>query len=194
MNWLTEWIFQNKEWIFSGIGVAVLTGVIALLIRRRSKHPLKGLANFLYVATNWSTISRDFEQYRRQIEDRDRWLKTNEETLRRIYQLEIQKIHTEADDRAKTLEEQLKFWRYHAIETYEALWYACLALAIEAQQNPGLWELHKPNQKPLVRDLVERIKTKLTPLQSQPPLLGDLLATGGVPPGPPRLPKDFGKK
>ena len=30
------WVIDNKEWIFSGIGVAVITGVIALLKRRQN--------------------------------------------------------------------------------------------------------------------------------------------------------------
>ncbi|MDR0332637.1 MAG: hypothetical protein LBI15_04160 [Dysgonamonadaceae bacterium] len=32
-----EWIINNKEWIFSGIGVAVISLIIALLARRKSK-------------------------------------------------------------------------------------------------------------------------------------------------------------
>lgn len=28
-----EWIINNKEWLFSGIGVVVLTGIISLLIK-----------------------------------------------------------------------------------------------------------------------------------------------------------------
>ena len=30
------WVIYNKEWIFGGIGVAVITGVIALLRRRQN--------------------------------------------------------------------------------------------------------------------------------------------------------------
>ena len=30
------WVFNNKEWIFGGIGVAAITGVIALLRRRQN--------------------------------------------------------------------------------------------------------------------------------------------------------------
>jgi hypothetical protein len=30
------WVIDNKEWIFGGIGVAVVTGVIALLRRRQN--------------------------------------------------------------------------------------------------------------------------------------------------------------
>lgn len=30
------WVIDNKEWIFGGVGVAVVTGVIALLRRRQN--------------------------------------------------------------------------------------------------------------------------------------------------------------
>ncbi len=30
------WVIDNKEWIFGGIGVAAITGVIALLKRRQN--------------------------------------------------------------------------------------------------------------------------------------------------------------
>jgi hypothetical protein len=29
------WILESKEWIFSGMGVAIISGVIALIWRRR---------------------------------------------------------------------------------------------------------------------------------------------------------------
>jgi hypothetical protein len=32
------WVIDNKEWIFGGIGVAAITGVIALLKRRQNDH------------------------------------------------------------------------------------------------------------------------------------------------------------
>jgi len=35
MNKVIEWIISNKEWIFSGLGVAVISFVISLLIKRR---------------------------------------------------------------------------------------------------------------------------------------------------------------
>lgn len=34
---MLQWLIENKEWIFSGVGVAVITGVIAL-VRRLFTH------------------------------------------------------------------------------------------------------------------------------------------------------------
>lgn len=33
-----DWLIQNKEWVFGGVGVAAITGLIALL-RRKSNGP-----------------------------------------------------------------------------------------------------------------------------------------------------------
>ena len=35
---MVDWLIQNKEWVFGGVGVAAITGLIALL-RRNSKGP-----------------------------------------------------------------------------------------------------------------------------------------------------------
>lgn len=35
---MVDWLIQNKEWVFGGVGVAVITGLIALL-RRNSNGP-----------------------------------------------------------------------------------------------------------------------------------------------------------
>lgn len=39
----------------------------------------KGIANFFYIATHWSEISQMLEEYRKQIRDRDDWLKQQAE-------------------------------------------------------------------------------------------------------------------
>ena len=31
-----SWLNANKEWVFSGVGVAILTGVAAVLLKKRS--------------------------------------------------------------------------------------------------------------------------------------------------------------
>ena len=31
-----EWLITNKQWVFSGIGVAIATGIIAFFVRRSS--------------------------------------------------------------------------------------------------------------------------------------------------------------
>jgi hypothetical protein len=35
INNILNWIVQNKEWIFSGIGVAVITGFISILSKNK---------------------------------------------------------------------------------------------------------------------------------------------------------------
>lgn len=34
MNWL-QWVADNKEWIFSGIGVAAISAVLAFFLRKK---------------------------------------------------------------------------------------------------------------------------------------------------------------
>ncbi|MBI4254210.1 MAG: hypothetical protein HY616_03995 [Candidatus Rokubacteria bacterium] len=56
---------------------------------------LKGMGSFLYVATNWRTISGDFEEYRRQIKDRESWARdmlANQDALHDL----AMKLHEEA--------------------------------------------------------------------------------------------------
>ena len=36
-----QWIIDNKEWLFSGIGVFVLSGFVTLLIKKRNNRTLK---------------------------------------------------------------------------------------------------------------------------------------------------------
>ena len=56
-----NWILDNKEWLFSGIGVLVVAGLIAVLRRSRAKggenHP--GLAVH---TQNINLIARDFHE------------------------------------------------------------------------------------------------------------------------------------
>ena len=35
MKEIWKWIVENKSWIFDGLGVAIITGLIALFVRRR---------------------------------------------------------------------------------------------------------------------------------------------------------------
>ncbi len=35
---MLEWLMQNKEWVFSGVGVALVIGAISWVFRRRSVH------------------------------------------------------------------------------------------------------------------------------------------------------------
>ncbi len=34
---MLDWIIKNKEWLFSGIGVVILTGIIGWIFRKRKK-------------------------------------------------------------------------------------------------------------------------------------------------------------
>ncbi len=36
MDAVIAWVWENTEWIFGGVGVAIISGVIALVWRRRS--------------------------------------------------------------------------------------------------------------------------------------------------------------
>ncbi|HGH7180305.1 TPA: hypothetical protein ACJMKL_002486 [Bacillus luti] len=33
-----EWIIQNKEWLFSGIGVVIITGIIGLVFKNKTPN------------------------------------------------------------------------------------------------------------------------------------------------------------
>jgi predicted membrane metal-binding protein len=35
---MIDWVISNKEWVFSGIGVAVLAAILSVLLRSRSKQ------------------------------------------------------------------------------------------------------------------------------------------------------------
>jgi hypothetical protein len=37
MEEIWKWVIENKSWIFDGIGVAIITGLIAIFLRRRQK-------------------------------------------------------------------------------------------------------------------------------------------------------------
>ena len=60
---------------------------------------LKGIADFFYVATHWGTISaersEEREQYRHQIKEREDWLTAHKENLKRIHELEKERMTKE---------------------------------------------------------------------------------------------------
>jgi hypothetical protein len=35
INKIMDWIIQNTGWVFSGIGVAVITGIISLIFKKK---------------------------------------------------------------------------------------------------------------------------------------------------------------
>ena len=47
MEEIIDWIIRNKEWVFSGIGVAILTLIIGFLFKKESvRNSLKAMFNF----------------------------------------------------------------------------------------------------------------------------------------------------
>ncbi len=65
MQPLFEWFFNNKEWVFSGIGIAVI-GLIAKLFFRSKKDGSKSNKQkscmFTFGSNNKSKIKQDNEQ------------------------------------------------------------------------------------------------------------------------------------
>ena len=58
---MIEWIIENKEWIFSGIGVFILTIVLSLIRRASSKNKSNRTINMkgdksIYVEKNEGKI------------------------------------------------------------------------------------------------------------------------------------------
>jgi predicted tellurium resistance membrane protein TerC len=58
---IIEWIIANKEWIFSGIGVLVITIVLNLIFRKKSEKQIQksGRNSKNYQAGNNITINKD---------------------------------------------------------------------------------------------------------------------------------------
>lgn len=45
MNKIIEWIINNKEWVFSGIGVSILS-IIITLFKKKSFNQVSGIIQF----------------------------------------------------------------------------------------------------------------------------------------------------
>ena len=42
-----DWVIENKEWVFSGIGVAIITLILGFLFKKESvRNNLKAMFNF----------------------------------------------------------------------------------------------------------------------------------------------------
>ncbi len=136
----------------------------------------KGTINFFYVATNWSTISGDLEQYRQQIKDRDQWL----ETYKEKHKEDIEKITTEAANKLAASEKTSKSWESIHKYTMELLMDTLFKMALKAQLYPREWEYEKSRYMPYVQDIVESMRAKIP----KPPLLPSDLdlarLTGGL--------------
>lgn len=61
-----------------------------------SKLPsFRGIANWFYVSANWGRISDDFEQYRRQIKDREEWAARSLAQQAELHELALQRTTVE---------------------------------------------------------------------------------------------------
>ena len=58
---------------------------------------LRGVGTFIYVATNWNTISSDLEGYRRQIKDREEWAKTALDQKDKLHEMAQEQLRREVD-------------------------------------------------------------------------------------------------
>ncbi|MCH8054826.1 MAG: hypothetical protein IH857_01570 [Deltaproteobacteria bacterium] len=117
-------------------------------------------------------IERQTKVYRQQVADLQNYLKETEENLKKISELNIEKMQKEHEASLKTTEEQVKTWRGIATEIHRNLYDACIPIAIRANFDPLEWELLKDGHRPFVRKLVEEIKAKLPPPTPPPPTLG----------------------
>ncbi len=50
MEQIIEWLKANKEWVFSGVGIAIISAILGIIFRKRSK-------NGINIAKNGGVIS-----------------------------------------------------------------------------------------------------------------------------------------
>jgi len=75
-----------------------------------SLRPIKGVSTFFYLLTHWETISQEYEEFRRQIKDREAWAKTALKVKGELHALDRER-----------LEQQLEVWRAEATRRAEAV-------------------------------------------------------------------------
>ena len=138
---------------------------------------LKGIADCFYVATHWSTISQEREEYRRQITDRDQWIQSRESTLKKLHELEKEKV-------TKELEAKIKDWQDAARWLADPYIDAVIRLALFYHLEPLRWEFERSHLNPGLVQSIERVMTNLP----KPPLsavaLAALALAGKLPPPP----------
>ena len=131
-----------------------LTGLL------RKLPTVKGFSNYLYVAANWTTISNVFEECNRQTTVYKQWLKDQEETLKKIHELEKQAIIKEYEQKFRNAGDAVS----RLGESYgEALG----RLALFYHLNTLEWELDRHRLTPSLRQSIEGIMARLAP---PPPL------------------------
>lgn len=58
-----EWIIENKEWVFSGIGVAIIFYILNLVFSKESvKNSLKAFFNFKSTVTQINIENKEDEK------------------------------------------------------------------------------------------------------------------------------------
>lgn len=63
MNDVIDWIIQNKEWVFSGIGVAIITLMLGFLYKKKSvRNCLKAMFNFKSNITQLNIENKEDEK------------------------------------------------------------------------------------------------------------------------------------
>ncbi len=128
------------------------------------------------------------EVYRRQLEDRDRWLQDNESSIRKIYENKIEAQRSESDRHIVAVGEEAKVWEARAREERQLYIGALIPLTFMAFTYPLGWanlrQVIKPEVRQLVEGGVEELRKQLSPpSQPQPPLLSDFnlaVITGGI--------------
>ncbi len=126
-------------------------------------------------------IQKHTEGYRQNIEDLKEWNETTRSLIKKISDLEVEKITKEADRDVAKSQEEAKDWKSRYYFSVHDLISAAAYIAVKAHLNPMSWELDKLNLKPELLELVEKIKADIPPpptRQGPPlftPLVGNLL-------------------
>jgi hypothetical protein len=152
---------------------------------------LKGIADFFYVATHWSTVSTEREEYRRQIKEREEWLTAHKENLKSIHELEKERMTKEFEeqlnvaaenvdkiraavegnvDKLSKLREETKAVGTLTLQVLDLYYNAVTRLAIFYHFDPLLWEIEREQEiiKPELRKIIETTIARLPPLPPTP--------------------------
>ena len=58
-----DWVIENKEWVFSGIGVAIITLILGFLFKKESvRNNLKAMFNFKSNITQINIENKEAEK------------------------------------------------------------------------------------------------------------------------------------
>lgn len=63
MEKILEWLYENKEWIFSGIGVAIIGYILNLVFSKENvRNSLKAFFNFKSTITQINVENKEDEK------------------------------------------------------------------------------------------------------------------------------------